>query len=406
MTILIKNIGELATPVGAGKQSGAMQNDCVKRMKNAYILIDGSKIIEVGEGESPSADEVIDVKGALVTPGLVDPHTHLVFGGYREKELAMKLKGMDYLAIHNAGGGINSTVKATREASADELYAKASEHLDFMLANGVTSVEIKTGYGLDTENEVKMLQVIKKLKANHKVDIAITFMPLHSLPDDFEGSTSDYVKYAIDEMLPAVIDEGGAEFIDVFCEKDIFTAEECKQVLEAGKAAGLIPKCHTNEIERIGGVEMATSIGSISMEHLIVANSEDIAVMKNFDTIACLLPATSFYLGSTYALAREMIDNNVAVAFGSDFNPGSCPNNNFVLAMNIGCLKYKMTPEESLCAATLNAAAAINRAKDFGSIEVGKQADILIWDANNLDYIFYRFGQNLVSRVIKSGEKI
>ncbi|MCQ2609855.1 MAG: imidazolonepropionase [Lachnospiraceae bacterium] len=407
MKTLIKNIKELATPIGNTKKMGKEQNDNVRYYHDAFILIEDDKIIKVGEGECvEKCDNVIDAKNSLVTPGLVDPHTHLVFGGYRENELAMKLHGKTYLEIHKMGGGINSTVKATREASFDELYDKAKKILDRMLALGVTTVEAKSGYGLDVENEHKMLKVVKKLNEDHVIDLVSTFMGQHSLPDEYKDNVDGYIDLIINEMIPMVVKENLAEFIDTFCEKDIFTAEESRRVLMAGKEKGLIPKCHSDEIETIGGMEMASDVGAISMEHLIVAKTNGIKAMAKSGSIACLLPATSFYLGSIYAPAREMIDEGVAVAFGSDFNPGSCPCNSLITAMNIGCLKYKMTPEECLTAVTLNAAAAINRADVVGSIEEGKKADIVIWDANSLNYIYYRFGDNLVSKVIKNGKVV
>ncbi|MDO5563671.1 MAG: imidazolonepropionase [Eubacteriales bacterium] len=404
MKTLIKNIGLIATPFGTSAKKGAMQGE-IKYYKNAYILIENEKIKSISEDTNyPDADLVIDANNKLITPGFIDPHTHLVFGGWRQNELQMKLKNVPYLEILQKGGGILSTVNATRESTLEELKQKASKVLKRMIKFGVTTCEAKSGYGLDLQNEKKMLYVIKELKQEEDIELVSTFMGAHALPNEYKNNRQAYIDLVINEMIPMVVNENLAEFIDAFCEKGVFTKEESKVILEAGKRKGLIPKCHTDEIEPIGGTEMAANIGAISCEHLIKANEEGIKAMAKSGTIACLLPATSFYLNSTYAPARQMINENVAIAFGSDFNPGSCPCNNYTLAMNIACLKYRMTKEECLTATTLNAAACINRAKTLGTIEIDKQADLIFWDANDLEYIYYRFGDNLVDKVMKKGK--
>ena len=399
---VIENIGLLATPVGRTARSSKEQRD-IQLRQNAWLAFENGVITAIGEGRTPAADAHIDACGKLVTPGLVDPHTHLVFGGWRQHELAMKLKGVTYLEILAAGGGILSTVNKTRAASMEELADKAEKELEKMLRLGVTTCECKSGYGLATEEEMKMLHAVQLLRERQPVELVSTFMAAHALPQEYAADREGYIRLIIDEMLPKVAQEHLAEFCDVFCETGVFTPEECRRILVAAQGLGLAAKCHSDEIDPIGGTEMAGSIGAVSCEHLIRCQKSGIQAMKAGGTVACLLPATSFYLGATFAPAREMIDAGVPVAFGSDFNPGSCPCSNLPLAMNIGCYRYRMTPEECLTAVTLNAAAAIHRAEKLGSLEVGKQADVLIWDAFDLDYVFYRFGDSLADTVIKNG---
>lgn len=403
---MIKNIGILATAEGNEMKKGEEQGK-IKIIKDAYIVINKDKITEIGTGV-PKGEyaKVIDAKGKLVTPGLVDPHTHLVFGGWRENELADKLKGKTYLEILAAGGGILSTVKNTRNSTKEELVDKTKAALERMLKMGVTTLEAKSGYGLNLEDEIKMLEVVSDLNKIQPIELVSTFMGAHALPTEYKEKREEFINLLINKVIPEVANKKLAEFIDAFCEKGVFTPEECKKILESGKEHGMVPKCHTDEIEPIGGTEMAAELNAISCEHLIKVTESGIAALAKSGTIACCLPNTSFYLNSTFAPARDMINKGVAVAFGTDFNPGSCPSASLQLAMNMGCYKYKMTPEECLTAVTLNAAAAINRAKLVGTLEVGKQADILIWDAFNLNYLFYRFGDNLVKTVIKKGEVI
>ena len=403
--LVIKNIGMLATPLGDAAKSGAEQGD-VQILEDAWISIDNGFITETGTGAAPDSGNVFDAGGKLVTPGLVDPHTHLVFGGWRENELAKKLHGVPYLDILAAGGGILSTVRSTHAATEQELVIKAMSVLGRMLALGVTTCEAKSGYGLSLEEELKLMRAVKALGRLQPIELVSTFMGAHAVPPEFKESREGYVDLIVNEMIPAAANGGLAEFCDVFCETGAFTVEESLKILQAGKKAGLAPKCHSDEINPIGGTEMAAEAGALSCEHLIVCTPSGIEAMKKSGTIACCLPATSFYLDATYAPARDMINAGVPVAFGSDFNPGSCPTNSLQLAMNIGCFKYRMTPEESLTAVTLNAAAAINRSDKVGTLETGKQADLLVWDAQNLNYIFYRFGDNLVDDVFKKGTQV
>ena len=400
---LIVNIGMLATPLGTSARRGEEQGQ-IRILKDAWILVEGDRIAQVGSGTPPlHRARRINAGGCLVTPGLVDAHTHLIFGGWRQNELGMKLHGVSYLEILAKGGGILSTVKATREASEDELLEKAREALDEMMDLGVTTVEAKSGYGLDLETELKQLRVIRRLNETHPVDLAATFLGAHALPTEFKDDREGYLRFLCEEAIPKVAEEGLAEFCDVFCETGVFSAEESRRILEAGKRCGLIPKIHADEIDPIGGSQLTKEVGAISAEHLIVCPREGIAAMAQAGTVACCLPATSFYLGSTYAPVRDMINAGVPVALASDFNPGSCPSLNLQFVMNLGCLRYKMTPEEVLTAVTLNAAAAIGRAGEIGSVEPGKKADLVFWKAADLDMIFYRMGSNLADSVMKNG---
>lgn len=403
-SLLIHNIGMLATPEGMGARRGADQGK-VRILENAWIYTENGEIIAFDDRNMPiTFGAKLDAGGRLVTPGLVDAHTHLIFGGWRQNELAMKIRNVPYLDILAAGGGILSTVKATHSASEEELTAKASAALDEMLSFGTTTCEAKSGYGLNKKEEIKQLKVIKKLNKEHPMDVAATFMGAHALPPEFKENREGYLKLLCEEMIPAVAKQKLARFCDVFCETGVFTADESRRILQAGLDNGLIPKIHADEIDAIGGSQLAGEIGAISAEHLIVCPEAGIESMAAGGTVACLLPATSFYLNSTYAPARKMIEAGVPVALASDYNPGSCPCLNLQLVMNIACLKYRLTPEEVLTGVTLNAAAAIGMADRVGSIERTKQADLVIWDAPDLNYLCYRLGSNLVHQVIKKGE--
>ena len=402
--LLVQHADMLATPLGKDARRGARQGE-IRILRDAWILCENGIIAAVGTGEPPVGEaRRINAEGKLVTPGLVDAHTHLVFGGWRQNEMSLKLRGAGYLEILAAGGGILSTVKATREATEDELFDKAWEALDEMLEFGVTTAEAKSGYGLDLETELKQLRVIRRLDREHPIDLEATFLGAHALPPEFREDREAYLRLLCEEAIPAVAREKLARFCDVFCETGVFTAEESRRILEAGRRFGLIPKIHADEIDPIGGSQLTKEVGAISAEHLIVCPPAGIEAMREAGTVACCLPATSFYLGSTYAPVRDMIRAGVPVALASDFNPGSCPSLNLQLVMNLGCLRYRMTPEEVLTGVTLNAAAAIGRADRVGSAEEGKLADLVVWDAPDLDYLCYRLGSNLTRLVVKKGK--
>lgn len=410
-TLLIKNIGRLQTPVGSFPHKGAQQGENLK-LENAAILSEDGIIKAItADGQLPckeeDADMVIDAEGKLVTPGLVEGHTHLVFGGYRQNEIPLKLKGAGYLDILRAGGGINDTVKKTREATFEELYDKTEGFLDEMMGLGVTTCEAKSGYGIDLETEVKLLEVLKKLNEDHPMDVVSTFMPAHVVLSDWKGKEDEFIDLCIDEMMPYVKEKGLAEFIDIFTEDSVFNVEQSRKYLQAAKDMGYGLKIHADEIEAIGGSVLAGEMEATSAEHLIVIDDAGMASMAKGGTIAMTLPGTSFYLGATFAPVRRMIDEfGVPVAMASDFNPGSCPSLNLQFVMNLGYLKYKMTPEEILTAVTINPACGINRGDKVGTLEVGKQADMVIWDAPNMEMLCYRFGSNLALQVIKKGELV
>lgn len=403
-SLLVTGIGTLATALGRIACRGAKQGE-IQITKDAWIFIKDGRIAQVGTGKPPAAPGVrtVDAGGRLVTPGLVDAHTHLIFGGWRQNELGMKLHGVPYLDILAGGGGILSTVTSTRAATQTELVEKAYRALNEMLRFGTTTCEAKSGYGLTLEDEQKQLRAIRELDRHHPIDLVPTFMGAHAVPTEQKENREEYIRQLCEEMIPAVAAQGLARYCDVFCETGVFTAEESRTILECGKKYGLLPKIHADEIDPIGGSVLAGEIGAVSAEHLIVCPPEGIASLARGGTVACLLPATSFYLGSAYAPARDMIDAGVPVAMASDFNPGSCPCLNLQLVINLGCLKYRLTPEEVLTAVTLNAAAAIGMAEETGSVEPGKLGDLVIWDAPDLDYICYRMGSNLARTVVKRG---
>lgn len=412
--LVVKNIKNLYTLKGPNRPRIKDEMKEVGLIEDGIVAVKGDKIVYVGHKDLPKDFEiredttVIDAKGKTVIPGLVDSHTHLVHGGSRENELAMKLKGAKYLEILEAGGGIHSTVEATKNATFSELYDKAKKSLDIMLSYGVTTVEAKSGYGIDDfDTEIKQMEVALKLNEDHPVDIVSTFLGAHAIPKKYKENPDDFVNILIDEMIPEVSKRNLAVFCDVFCEEGVFNIEQTRRILEAGKKYGLIPKIHADEIEPMGGAELAAEIGCITADHLVAASDRGIEMMAEKGVIANLLPGTSFYLQSgKHARARQMIDYGVPVSLSTDYNPGSCPTENMQLIMSIASLVYKMTPEEVLTASTINGAASLNLEEKIGSIEVGKKADILVLDTPNFDYIIYHFGINHTLYVIKDGKLV
>lgn len=415
MTVFIKNANEVITL--KGKDQGPRTKAEMKEIaviENGSVLIEGDQIVAVGtieeiERKHPQLvkdAEVIDAAGKVVMPGLVDCHTHLVHGGTREDEFNMRLNGATYMEIMNAGGGIHSTTRSTRGASFEELYQKADRHLNEFLKYGVTTVEAKSGYGLDWENEKKQLEVVKKLQETHVVDVVSTFMGAHAVPVDYKGREDEFVDIVINEMLPQVAEENLAEFNDVFCEKGVFTPEQSRRILEAGKKYGLTPKIHADEIEPYEGAELAADIGAISAEHLLVASDEGIKKMAESGTVAVLLPGTAFFLRAPFARGRLMVDEGVPVAISTDFNPGSSPTISLPFIMNLACMNMGMTLEEVLTATTINAACAINRSAEIGSLEEGKKADVVILNVGNYKQLQYYYGMNHTDTVIKNGKVV
>ncbi len=409
--LLVKNIGLLQTPVGSHSHRGKEQGENLKLLDASVLIEDGIITAITSDGivacDESEADTVVDAEGKLVTPGLVEGHTHLVFGGYRQHEIPLKLKGAGYLDILRAGGGIMDTVRKTREASFEELYDKTEGFLDEMMGLGVTTCEAKSGYGLELETELKMLEVLKKLNEDHPMDIVSTFMPAHAVEEQWKGKEEEYIKLCCDEMMPVVKEKNLAEFIDIFTEDSVFNAEQSRVYLERAKELGFGLKIHADEIEAIGGSVLAGQMKAASAEHLIVIDDKGMQSLSEGGTTAMCLPATSFYLGATFAPARTMIDKyEIPVAIASDFNPGSCPSLNLQFAMNLGYLKYRMTPEEILTAVTINPACGINRGDIVGTLEVGKQGDLVIWDAPDMEMLCYRFGSNMALQTIKKGNLV
>ncbi|HEO8419736.1 TPA: imidazolonepropionase [Yersinia enterocolitica] len=410
--MFIKHAAQLITVEGHTEKPAKKQAMSeITVIENGAVLVKDGRILEVGETSAIEAKypeliadaNHIDATNKTVTPGLIDPHTHLVHAGTRENEYAMRLQGKAYMDIMNAGGGIHATTRATQEASFEQLFAESKARLDKFLLHGVTTVEAKSGYGLSLEHEIKQLEVAKKLQQNHHMDIVSTFMGAHAIPLVDKDDPEHFVDQVINVMIPEVARRGLATFNDVFCERGVFTPEQSRRILEAGKEHGLIPKIHADEIEPYGGAELAAEVGAISADHLLRASSQGIEQMAERDVIAVLLPGTAFFLMAEFAEARKMIDSGVAVALSTDANPGSSPTLSLPFIMNLGCLKMGMTPEEVLTATTINAAHAIGRADTIGSLEKGKQADITIFDVPNYLTLSYQYGMNHVDTVIKKG---
>ena len=406
MPTLIYNIGTLQTPLGSFPHAGAAQGEN-RKYHNAAVLCDGGVIKAVYENgalpEVGADTQTIDAQGRLVTPGLIDAHTHLVFGGWRQNEIPLKLKGAGYLDILRAGGGILSTVRATREASEEELFEKSRAFLDELMAQGVTTAELKSGYGLDTETELKQLRVIKRLNEAHPMDAVATYLGAHAIPEEYALRSGEYIDFIISDMLPEIKRQGLAEFCDVFLETGVFGVEESRRLLTAAREMGFGLKIHADEIDELGGSLLAGELGAVSAEHLIATGERGMEALARGGVIAALLPCTSFYLNKSFARARDMIAHGIPVAVATDFNPGSCPSLNIGLCMTMAYLKYRMTPEEILSSVTINAACAVNRGGSSGTIEPGKQADMVIWNAEDMEMLCYRMGSNLAGTVIKNG---
>jgi imidazolonepropionase len=404
--MLLTNIGQLLTMESTGPRAGEKMQQLTV-IEDAVVGIKNNKIAFLGTKTSTPichADKTIDCQGKLVTPGLVDPHTHVVFGGSREHELALKQQGVPYLEILKQGGGILSTVEKTREATEEQLYEKARFHLNRMLSYGVTTAEVKSGYGLNPDTELKQLKVTKRLQKNHPIDLVSTFLGAHAIPREFKENPQAFLAEMLG-MLDQIKREQLAEFVDIFTETGVFTVDQSRAYLAEAKAKGFGLKIHADEIDPLGGTELAADLGAISADHLVGASDEGIQKLAQSGTIAVLLPGTTFYLGKdTFARARKMIDEGVQVALATDFNPGSCPTENIQLIMSLAALKLKMTPEEIWNATTINAAYAIGRGQQAGQLVVGRKADLVIWDAPNYLYVPYHYGVNHVNTVIKNGQ--
>lgn len=409
--LILKNIGKLVTMQGSSNFKVKEEMNNTQIIEDAYIAVKNGKILAIGVGDvfgniiGPNT-QIHDAQGLLVTPGLIDSHTHLVHGGSRENEFSMKLNGIPYIEILKNGGGILSTVKSTRESSKEKLYQKAKKSLDRMLEFGVTTIEAKSGYGLELNTEIKQLEIAKLLDKTHPIDLVHTFLGAHAILQEYKENHKGYIDILVDEMLPKIKNMGLAEFCDVFCEEGVFSIEESEYILSSAKKMGYKLKIHADEIESLGGAELAAKLGCISADHLMAASDKGIKMMVENKVVANILPATSFNLNKNYADCRKMIDMGAIVSLSSDYNPGSCPSENLQFVMQLGCLHLNMTPNEVLTSVTINAAYAIDRADKIGSLEVGKNADFVVFDAPNVEYLMYHFGINHTQRVYKNGKLV
>jgi imidazolonepropionase len=364
------------------------------------------------------ADEMIDASNRVVMPGFVDPHTHLVFAGSREDEFELRLRGATYMEIMAAGGGIMSTVRATRAATLPQLIAQSRERLDRMLAHGTTTAEVKSGYGLNVDDELKMLEAIRQLDVTHPVDLVPTFLGAHAVPVEFKGRADQYVEMVINEMLPLAekeMREGPSDasapsvpfFCDVFCEEGVFSVNQSRRILERARELGFGLKIHADEFKPLGGTRLAVELGAVSADHLVCTTAEEIEALAGSDTIAVSLPGTPFGLGHReYTPARRIIEAGGALALATDLNPGTCYCESMQFIIALACRYMRLTTAEAITAATLNAAHAISLGDKVGSLEIGKKADILVLDIPNYRHLGYHFGVNLVESVIKSGQLV
>lgn len=406
--ILIRNASQLVTCSGFKSKKG-------KEMSDLGIIEDGA--VAMSEGiitHVGTTEEVlkqidkeeyleVDARDRSLLPGFVDSHTHFIFDGCREEEFSWRLKGDTYMSIMERGGGIISTMNATRESSYDELYSLGYERLDEMMNMGVTTVEGKSGYGLDVCTELIQLRVMDELNAEHPVDVVSTFLGAHAIPPEFEGRTDDYVTYLIEVVLPCVRQEHSVPFCDVFCEKGVFSLEQSERLLRAARSMRFKLKIHADEIVPLGGAELAAKLKTISADHLLHISDQGIKRLARSGVVATLLPLTAFSLNEPFAPGRKMIDAGCAVALATDFNPGSCFSFSIPLLYSLACLRMHLSPEEALTALTINGAAALGRADKIGSIDVGKKADMVLLRYPSYKFIPYHVGMNCVDTVIKDG---
>lgn len=408
MKILIINIKELVQvrEIGILKVVGIEMNE-LPTIKNAFLLIENNIISNYGEMKkcpTISVELTIDATGKMVFPTWCDSHTHIVYAGNREQEFVDRIKGLTYEEIANRGGGILNSAKKLNETSEEELYNQSKNRLEEVMKMGTGAIEIKSGYGLSVQGELKMLRVIKKLKENYPIEIKSTFLGAHAFPTSFKENHQGYIDILINEMLPAIANENLADFIDVFCESGYFSVSETEQIMKAGHKFGLIPKIHVNQFNSIGGVKAAVKNKALSVDHLEIMNHDDIEVLKKSITMPVALPCCSYFLGIPYTPARTIIDAGLPLALATDFNPGSSPSGNMNFVVATACIKMKMTPEEVINAATLNGAYAMNLSKTHGSITLGKKANIIITKPINSIYeLPYAFGSNLIDSVLIEG---
>lgn len=407
MPMVIVNIGLLA---GVMEEPRLLRGEAMKAMtflENAYLIVEGETIAAYGNMDQlkyKNERTRLDATGRIILPCWCDSHTHLVFAGSREAEFADRIRGLSYQEIAARGGGILHSAKELNETSEETLFQSAWQRLLQIRSLGTGAVEIKSGYGLSPEGELKSLRVIRRLKESSDLIIKSTFLGAHAYPEEFRNDHQGYIHQIINEMLPVIAEERLADFIDVFCEDGFFSVQEAEQVLQAGKQYGLKPKVHANQLSRSGGVQMGVDLGAISVDHLESIGEEEISSLANAGTVATLLPTAAFFLGMPYAPVRKLLEKNVAVALATDFNPGSSPSGNMPLMIAIACSQMKMTPEEAINAATINGACAMEIQDVAGSITVGKRANLIMTrPIPSLAYLPYSFGENLTERIIING---
>ena len=404
--ILIKNANELVTLAGPTRPRIKYEMNELSIIRKGSIAIKDGKIVDIGNVDEYKADQTIDASGKTVIPGFIDPHTHLAFYGYREFELDMKLRGSTYQEITKKGGGINYTVRLTRDASKESIKEETKKRLDRMLEYGTTTCEAKSGYGLNIKNEIKLLEVYRELNHEHPIDIVPTFLGAHAFPEEYKDDKNGYVSDIIYNMIPEISSRKLARFCDVFLDKGFFDRNQAKKILDAGKKHGLIPKIHADELSDSGGAALASEIDALTADHLLNISDEGIKSMAKNGTIGVLLPATVFSLmKKEYAPARRLIESGVPIALATDLNP-NCYTENMQFVIQLACYYMKMTPAEALTAATVNAAYSIGEGNKRGTLEAEKQADVLILDAPSYKFIPYHFGVNLVEKVIKNGKMV
>ncbi len=414
VTLLIRNAEQVVTAENLADPPGTKRWHPLKVIPGGAVACAGDTIVAVGPTDEVTARvelapnaTVLDVVGRVVTPGLVDAHTHPVFAGSRLDEFEMRLQGRSYEEIAAAGGGIRSTVRAVRQASEEELVRQALPRLDDFLALGTTTLEAKSGYGLSTESELRMLRAIRRLNALHPVDLVPTFLGAHEIPDEYRDRRSDYLQLVTDEMLPAVREEGLAEFCDVFCERGVYSVEEARTVLGRAKALGFGLKIHAEQLSHLGGAQLAAELGAVSADHLDWCDENDLDALQQAGVVPVVLPGAVFFLGKNlYAPARRMIDRGMPLAVSTDYNPGSCPTPSLPMAGTLACLRQGLLPSEALVASTLGGAFALNRERQLGTLEPGKQADVVVWKVTDYRELFYHFGVARAERVVKKGEVV
>lgn len=411
MKLLFKNIHQLLQIRKEGEL--ALKGKQMKELpliSNAWLLVEDGKISDFGKmNEIPHFSEVreIDASGRIVLPGWIDSHTHIVYAGNREQEFVDRINGLTYEEIANKGGGILNSAKKLQETSEEDLFQQSAKRLEQVMKMGTTAIEIKSGYGLTTEAELKMLRVIKRLKDHYPLTIKATFLGAHALPHEYKDNKEAYLRLLIEEMMPKIAEEKLAEYVDIFCEKGYFSVDDTHKILAAGREHNLIPKIHVNQFNAIGGIAAAVEHEALSVDHLEELTSEDIAALKNSKTMPVALPSCSFFLGIPYTPAREILNADLPLALATDYNPGSTPSGNMNFVVSLACIKMKMTPEEAINAATVNAAYALGLSETHGSITKGKAANLILTEkVPSYGFLPYSFGENHICEVYINGEKI